>query len=1002
MSQSVCARHFVPVLIAMSALHATTTLAQRTIVVPTDDPTIQAAIDAAQNGDTVLVAPGTYSENLNFEGKAIIVTSGAKTYADAATTIINGATDGPVVTFTTNEPATAVLNGFTVQNGHASASSGMNGGGISISNASPTITNNIIANNVGCGVFVYNSASPLIEGNDIKLSSGPGRVGGSLCNVSLAGGSAGPGTGLAIVYGGNVQVIGNTIEDNGIDSENDTNCGFGAISILLGSDILLQDNIIRNNKGCDSGVGEAITTPAAELILIQNLIYGNTDSNGGGAQVFISGTVSPPFPSVTEINNTIYGGTYGQSQEFVLSFAPSTVANNIFMTAIPGQPNENVSSLSCADPEAQDSPLGMVNNDVFNPGTPGLSYCPLGNGNLSVDPLFRNPPSDNFHLQPSSPVIAAGDLNAPDIPSTDLGGKARIVCDTIDMGAYEFHPHPPTALSSSNNPAQGGRSVTFTAQLTGNCNVPTGLVTFLDGSTSLGTGTLDGSGTVTFTTSFLVVGQHNITASYPGDFNFGKNTSSILVQTVIGDPTATTIAVSPNPAIAFSPITLSSVVTSPYVTPNGTVVFTADAETLATATLDASGRASATISTLGGGSYSITANYQATTLFHASSSAPFEETVLGADTATTLTASPNPATITQAVTLTAVVRDTQGSTVPIGNVAFMNGTATLGTAALNASGIATLTASTLAAGTQVITANYAGSASFNPSSATVSETIALIGTSLALATSPNPANSGETITLTATATAMLAGLVPPGIVTFYDGGSVLGTASLGLNGTATFSTSSLGIGTHPLTAMLTTGADFSGSTSPVVNEVVQAYDFALALSRTTVGIPSGDYSNITVTVSPIGGFVGAVSLGCEGVPDHAQCVFPQGSTVSLVDGAKTVTLAINTSDVYGYGKLVSRSTWPANRGRHGEPLIAILLPALGFLGLSQRRQRLVHFVLIVWIVVGLIAVMLCLQSCSGKLPGKTLPGTYALTVVGTNTSGSSLQHSVPVQLIVTP
>jgi hypothetical protein len=192
------------------------------------------------------------------------------------------------------------------------------------------------------------------------------------------------------------------------------------------------------------------------------------------------------------------------------------------------------------------------------------------------------------------------------------------------------------------------------------------------------------------------------------------------------------------------------------------------------------------------------------------------------------------------------------------------------------------------------------------------------------------------------------------------------------------------------------------SFSPVVHEVVQSYDFALALPRTTLSIPSGDNSNITVTVSPIGGFAGAVSLSCEGLPNHAQCVFPLGGTVSMGDGAKTVTPSINTSDVYGYGKLVSSSTWSPHAGSYGQPLIAILLPALGLLGLSERRRKLVRFVVMVWMVVGLIAVMLCMQSCSGKLPGETPPGTYTLALVGTSTGGSSLQHSVPAQLIVMP
>ena len=87
--------------------------AQSTINVPADQPTIQAAINAANNGDTVVVAPGTYIENLNFKGKFITVTSSG----GPAVTIVDGGGAGPVVIFDTNEGANSVLNGFTLQNG---------------------------------------------------------------------------------------------------------------------------------------------------------------------------------------------------------------------------------------------------------------------------------------------------------------------------------------------------------------------------------------------------------------------------------------------------------------------------------------------------------------------------------------------------------------------------------------------------------------------------------------------------------------------------------------------------------------------------------------------------------------------------------------------------------------------------------------------------------------------------------------------------------------------
>jgi len=118
-----------PILISFAAvlfLFTFAASAQNSIHVPTDQATIQGAINIANNGDTVLVAPGTYYENINFNGKAITVTSSG----GAAQTIIDGGGVAPVVTFDTNETSTSTLNGFTLQHGISTANSLYRGAGV--------------------------------------------------------------------------------------------------------------------------------------------------------------------------------------------------------------------------------------------------------------------------------------------------------------------------------------------------------------------------------------------------------------------------------------------------------------------------------------------------------------------------------------------------------------------------------------------------------------------------------------------------------------------------------------------------------------------------------------------------------------------------------------------------------------------------------------------------------------------------------------------------------
>lgn len=129
-----------------------------------------------------------------------------------------------------------------------------------------------------------------------------------------------------------------------------------------------------------------------------------------------------------------------------------------------------------------------------------------------------------------------------------------------------------TSLSSTSASPIVGANVTLSATVKGTSGTPTGTVTFLNGTSPLGTGTLNGSGVATFTTSFSAAGTDTLTAQYGGDANFTGSTSSAITETVVAVGLA--ITVSPNPLIlksgASGTLTFTMVPTGGY---TGTVNF---------------------------------------------------------------------------------------------------------------------------------------------------------------------------------------------------------------------------------------------------------------------------------------------------------------------------------------------------------------------------------------------------------------------------------------------
>ena len=369
-----------------------------------------------------------------------------------------------------------------------------------------------------------------------------------------------------------------------------------------------------------------------------------------------------------------------------------------------------------------------------------------------------------------------------------------------------------TSLSSSANPSVVGQSVTFTAHVnpvSPGAGTPSGTVTFKDGGTVLNTnGSTLSSGQATFTTSALSIGQHLITAVYSGDPSFLTNTSIILTQQVNKATSTTSVTSSTNPSdfgqcVIFM-ATVSAVAPGGG-TPTGTVIFKDGASSLATNNLSG-GSATYTNCALSIGSHSITAVYSGDSNFNPSTSATLPQTVNKSDTTPALVSSPNPSVFGQSVTFTAMV-----SAAATGTVTFNDGPTPLSTNTLS-SGQATFVTSVLSATSHSITVTYNGDANFNPNtSAVVTQIVNLASSATVVTSSAQPSVFGQSVTFTATVSAASPSTgTPTGSVTFQDGTNLLGTATLA-GGLATFTTNSLSLGSHSITATYAGDSNFTGS-----------------------------------------------------------------------------------------------------------------------------------------------------------------------------------------------
>ncbi len=273
-----------------------------TINIPADYSTIQDGVNASSDGDTVRVAPGTYTGQIDFSGKNITVASEYAFDYDLGhidQTIIDANWNGRVVTFNNGETNTAMLIGFTIQNGDTQT----NGGGILCDGASPKLMNLVVkdcAGNHGGGISLENSNSELLN---IKLTmnystdDGAAIYVGNNSNVSLKNilaysndGSGAPGIAFENSAG---SVINSTVTGNFVMFGS----GAGGVNCSGSSDVVIFNSIIYGNS-------------APQIVNSQNLwVYyscyeGSITSNTGATLDELNTITSDP--SFVDPNNSDY------------------------------------------------------------------------------------------------------------------------------------------------------------------------------------------------------------------------------------------------------------------------------------------------------------------------------------------------------------------------------------------------------------------------------------------------------------------------------------------------------------------------------------------------------------------------------------------------------------------------------------------------------------------------------------------------------------------------
>jgi uncharacterized repeat protein (TIGR01451 family) len=573
---------------------------------------------------------------------------------------------------------------------------------------------------------IFNVASGAVRISGLTISNGNGGAGfgggilyGSsstltVNNSTISGNSAAGGAGISNSAGGTLTVTNSTISVNPAGT-------LGGGGIFSGSGVLnVTNSTIAGNSASDGG-GGGISSGGTATIANSTISNNSTTGGADGGGIRNAGTVNSRNSIIA--GNTASSG--GPDFSGTLNSQDYNLIGNTSGATISGTTTHNITN--------QSANLGALGNN----GGPTQTMLPLpGSPAINAgDPA--NLPPDSFDLD--------GDSNTTEPLPVDQRGFARVVGTNFDLGAVETNyaitatagtPQSTTvntafatalkATVTESGNAKSGIAVTFTAPGSGARG------TFPGPSTTAVVST-DGSGVATAPTftANAIGGSYSVVASIGTGLPIAifALTNNKLSQTI-------TFAQPADKTFGNPDFTVTATATS------GLVVSFA-----ASGSCTVSGAGTGTVHLTGAGSCTITASQAGDASYNPAPDVPRTFNIAKAATTTAVTSSVNPSSVGQSVTFTATVTSTAGT--PTGTVQFKDNGVNLGAPqALNGSGVAQLTTSTLTGGVHSITADYSGDGNFNTSSGTLSGG-QIVGAALMFsATTYNTTESSRAVTIT--------------------------------------------------------------------------------------------------------------------------------------------------------------------------------------------------------------------------------------------------------------